>query len=98
MPKERYLTEEEFVALLDELQERRRLRVLVAVFTGARSSELAGLRLEEPVNLQTGSVLLPAPTPPSRRAQRTPATARAQNSGPSRTLRSIRGTLARVFR
>ena len=59
VPKERYLTEEELAALLDALPEHRRCWVLVAVYTGARSSELAGLRWEEHVNLQTGWILLP---------------------------------------
>ncbi len=59
VPRDRFLTEVEFCALLQALPPARKLWVLVAVYTGARLSEIEALRWEEHVNLDQGWLLLP---------------------------------------
>ena len=59
VPRDRFLTEAEFSALLEALPATRRLWLLLAVFAGPRKSELEALRWEEHVNLDTGWVMRP---------------------------------------
>lgn len=59
VPRERWLTPAELALLLGELQPRRRAWVLLAVYTGARFSELEALAWEEHVNLAEGWLLVP---------------------------------------
>lgn len=47
VPRKRWLTAEQFMALLDRLQPRRRSYLYVACYTGARRSELARMRWED---------------------------------------------------
>ena len=59
VPRERHLTVEEFAKLLAVLEPQRRRWLMVAVYTGARRSELEALRWEEHINLVSGWALLP---------------------------------------
>jgi integrase len=58
-PRERYLTRDEFARLLAQLTRERRLWVEVAVYTGARFSEVERLSWDEHVHLDAGWLLLP---------------------------------------
>ena len=58
VPRERFLSEDEFVRLMASMVPERRLWVLLAVYTGARASEVEGIRWDH-VNLERGLVLLP---------------------------------------
>ena len=59
VPRDRFLTEAEFSALLQALPVARKLWVLLAVYAGPRKSEVEGLRWEEHVDLDGGWLLLP---------------------------------------
>ncbi len=54
-PRVRHLTGDEFRALLSELEPHRQMWVLVAVFTGARYSEVAGLDWED-IDFGSGTI------------------------------------------
>ena len=58
-PRDRYLHPEELEALLSALPKKRRPWVLVAVYTGARASEVEALRWREHIDLDAGWILLP---------------------------------------
>jgi len=81
VPRDRFLTEAEFSALLEALPATRRLWLLLAVFAGPRKSELEALRWEEHVNLDTGWV-----TPPGTKTKKSRRTVPIADS--------LRGTLA----
>jgi integrase len=68
VPRDRYLSEEEFSQLFDALAPKRRFWFAVAVLTGARLSEVHALRWEEHIRLDTGEILLPGTK--TRRAHR----------------------------
>ena len=57
-PKSEYLTQENFQALLVHLDPPRQMWVTLAVFTGGRHSEIAGLRWEH-IDWPAGTILLP---------------------------------------
>src|SRR6266852_1680429 len=79
VPRDRFLTEVEFCALLQALPPARKLWVLVAVYTGARLSEIEALRWEEHVNLDQGWLLLPGTkTKKSRRRVPIPESLRSE--------------------
>ena len=58
VPRDRFLTEAEFSALVEALPAARRVWLLIAVYAGPRKSELEALRWEEHVNLDTGWITL----------------------------------------
>ncbi len=58
VPRDRYCTEAEFSELLLQFQFKRRLWLLVAVYTGGRASEVEALTWEE-VELKRNQLLLP---------------------------------------
>ena len=59
IPRDRYLTELELELLLSALPAHRRLWVLIAVYTGARFSEVEALRWEQHIRLDAGWIQLP---------------------------------------
>jgi len=59
VPRDRWLTPVEVAALLDALPAHRQRWVLLAVYTGARKSEVEGIRWGEHVNLKARRILLP---------------------------------------
>jgi len=59
IPRDRYLTEQELTLLLSALPAHRRLWVLIAVYTGARFSEVQALRWEQHIRLDAGWIQLP---------------------------------------
>ncbi len=73
VPRERYLTLEEASALIAAISPKRRLWVLLAIYTGARLSELEGLRWERDIDLEHSWIrLLGTKTAQSRRRVRIP--------------------------
>ncbi|ACL63378.1 integrase family protein [Anaeromyxobacter dehalogenans 2CP-1] len=58
-PRERHLSVEEFGKLLAVLDAKRRRWIMVAVYSGARRSEVEALRWDTHVNLETGWLVLP---------------------------------------
>ncbi len=73
VPRDRHLTPAEASKLVKSLSAKRRLWVLLAVYTGPRLSELEALRWERDVDLQGGWILLPGTkTAQSRRKVRIP--------------------------
>jgi integrase len=108
VPRDRFLSEPEFHALLLALPPARRLWLLIAVYGGPRRSEIEALRWEEHVNLDSGWILLPGTkTKKSRRRVPIPESLRdelARNWQPSGRVvlpwlnarRDLRAACARI--